>query len=196
MSFPQAIPFLRRFACVAAVAATALLPAAGVRADSAGDQRAQISAMAQQTLQALYAQKPSAERAIRESVGYAVFSDISTKIFVAGGGGGKGVAVNRITGDRTYMTLVTVSAGLGMGVSKSHLIWVFETPDAYSNFVNNGVELGADANLAVNPGAGGGLYDGAFEASPGAWLYQLSDAGLAAELTVQGSKYFKDSGLN
>ncbi len=196
MSFQQAIPFLRRFACVAAVAAAALLPAAGVRADSPDEQRAQISAMAQQTLQALYAQKPSAERAIRESVGYAVFSDISTKIFLAGGGGGKGVAVNRITGDPTYMTLVTVSAGLGMGVSKSHLIWVFETPDAYANFVNNGVELGADANLTVNPGAGGGLYDGAVEASPGAWLYQLSDAGLAAELTVQGSKYFKDSGLN
>ncbi|HQR49672.1 MAG TPA: YSC84-related protein, partial [Steroidobacteraceae bacterium] len=95
-----------------------------------------------------------------------------------------------------YMTLVTVSAGLGMGVSKSHLIWVFETPDAYANFVNTGIEIGADANLTVNPGAGGGMYDGAVEASPGAWLYQLSDAGLAAELTVQGSKYFKDSGLN
>ena len=195
MSFEQAIPFLRRLACLAAVAAAALLPAAA-RADSPAEQRDQISAMAQQTLQALYAQKPSAERAIRESVGYAVFSDISTKIFVAGGGGGKGVAVNRITGDRTYMTLVTVSAGLGMGVSKSHLIWVFETPDAYANFVNTGIEIGADANLTVNPGAGGGMYDGAVEASPGAWLYQLSDAGLAAELTVQGSKYFKDSGLN
>ena len=36
----------------------------------------------------------------------------------------------------------------------------------------------------------------AAEAAPGAWLYQLSDAGLAAELTVQGTKYFKDPNLN
>lgn len=196
MPLQQAVNLVRRFVAAAALAAVTLLPAAGVRADSPDDQRAQISAMAQQTLQALYAQKPSAERAIRESVGYAVFSDISTKIFLAGGGGGKGVAVNRITGQRTYMMMVSVSAGLGMGVSKSHLVWVFETPEAYANFVNTGVELGAGANLTVNPGAGGGLYDGAVEAAPGAWLYQLSDAGLVLELTVQGSKYFKDSDLN
>ena len=196
MRFMQRSRIIAVLGVIGAIALGALLPGSGARADSPDEQRAQINAMAQQTLQALYAQKPSAERAIREAAGYAVFSDISTKIFMAGGGGGKGVAVNRITGDPTYMMMVSVSAGLGMGISKSHLVWVFETQEAYNNFVNTGVELGAGANLTVNPGAGDSLYDGAVEAAPGAWLYQLSDAGLTLELTVQGSKYFQDPDLN
>jgi len=152
--------------------------------------------MANQALTQLYSNHPAAQGVIMNAAGYAVFSDFSTKIFFAGGGGGKGVAVNRVSGQRTFMMMVSVAAGLGMGVQKSHLVWVFETPDAFANFVNTGIELGADANLNVNPGLAGGLYDGAVEVSPGAWLYQLSDAGLALELTVQGTKYFKDSDLN
>jgi len=184
-----------RLAAAAALVAMAMISAAAL-ASSPDEQRREIDQAAQQTLEALYAQQPSARRAIAESAGYAVFSDMSTKIFFAGGGGGKGVAVNRESGQQTFMMMVSVSAGLGMGISKSHLVWVFETPEAYENFVNVGVELGADANLQVNPGQGGGLYDGAVEVSPGAWLYQLSDAGLALELTVQGTKYFKDPELN
>ena len=174
------------------VAGAAVMPSSRALADDAAD----IDRMAQSTLESLYAQKPSAARAVREAAGYAVFSDISTKIFVAGGGGGKGVAVDSRNGSKTYMLMATISAGLGLGISKSHLVWVFETREAFENFVNTGIELGANANLTVNPGAGGGLYDGAVEAAPGAWLYQLSDAGLAAELTVQGTKYFKDPNLN
>ena len=174
------------------VAGAAVMPSSRALADDAAD----IDRMAQSTLETLYAQKPSAARAVREAAGYAVFSDISTKILLAGGGGGKGVAVDNRSGAKTYMLMATVSAGLGLGISKSHLVWVFETREAFENFVNTGIELGANANLTVNPGAGGGLYDGAVEAAPGAWLYQLSDAGLAAELTVQGTKYFKDPNLN
>jgi lipid-binding SYLF domain-containing protein len=184
-----------RLAAAAALVAMTMISAAAL-ASSPDEQRREIDQAAQQTLEALYAQQPSARRAIAESAGYAVFSDMSTKIFFAGGGGGKGVAVNRESGQQTFMMMVSVSAGLGMGISKSHLVWVFETPEAYQNFVNVGVELGADANLQVNPGESGGLYDGAVEVSPGAWLYQLSDAGLALELTVQGTKYFKDPELN
>ena len=184
------------FAAAAALIVMTLSLFAGASAASPDADRAAIDQAAQQTLESLYAQQPSARRAIAESAGYAVFTDMSTKIFFAGGGGGKGVAVNRASGQETYMLMVSVSAGLGMGVSKSHLVWVFESPDALANFINTGVELGADANLPVNPGAGGGLYDGAVEAAPGAWLYQLSDAGLVLELTVQGTKYFKDPDLN
>lgn len=180
---------------VTALVVMALAPA-GAIASTPDQDRADISQMAQQTLDSLYAQVPTARRAIAESAGYAVFSDMNTKIFFAGGGGGKGVAVNRVSGQRTYMMMVSVAAGLGMGVSKSHLVWVFATEDAYSNFVNVGVEVGADANLQVNPGMGGGLYSGAVEVQPGVWLYQLSDAGLSLELTVQGTKYFKDPELN
>jgi hypothetical protein len=32
--------------------------------------------------------------------------------------------------------------------------------------------------------------------SPGVWLYQLTDEGLAAELIAKGTKYYKDDNLN
>jgi hypothetical protein len=32
--------------------------------------------------------------------------------------------------------------------------------------------------------------------TPGVWLYQLSDEGLAVELTAKGTKYFRDDELN
>jgi hypothetical protein len=32
--------------------------------------------------------------------------------------------------------------------------------------------------------------------SPGVWLYQLTDDGLAAELIAKGTKYYKDDNLN
>jgi hypothetical protein len=39
-------------------------------------------------------------------------------------------------------------------------------------------------------------YAGAMSISPGVWLYQLTDDGLAVELTAKGTKYYKDDDLN
>jgi lipid-binding SYLF domain-containing protein len=75
-------------------------------------------------------------------------------------------------------------------------VWVFQNEADLKNFISSGFELGADVNLQVNPGANGGIYQGAAQIQPGVWLYQLSDAGLALDLTVEGTKYFKDPDLN
>ena len=37
---------------------------------------------------------------------------------------------------------------------------------------------------------------GALSVSPGVWIYQLTDKGLAVEATVKGTKYWKDEALN
>ena len=50
--------------------------------------------------------------------------------------------------------------------------------------------------LAQMSGQGSELYAGALSVSPGIWLYQLTDDGLALELTAKGTKYYKDAGLN
>ena len=188
----------RRLAMIgcAALALVTLLPVGNASAASPDETRAGIRNMAQTTLNQLYSLQPSAREAIRKAAGYAVFSEISTKILFAGGGGGKGVVVNRVSGQETFMLMAMLQAGLGVGVTEFHLVWVFERESDLANFVNNGVELGADLNLQVNPGTGGGLFSGAVEVQPGVWLYQISDAGLALDLTVQGTKYFQDPNLN
>jgi len=173
-----------------------MLAGVTARAASPDEQRAEIRNNAMRTLDQLYAAQPSARQAVQKAAGYAVFSEISTKILLAGGGGGKGIVVDTISDQETFMLMATLQAGYGMGITKTHLVWVFETEADLKNFIANGYMLGADVNLQVNPGTGGGVYQGAAQIQPGVWLYQLSDAGLALDLTVEGTKYFKDPDLN
>ena len=42
----------------------------------------------------------------------------------------------------------------------------------------------------------GGMFGGAAAVSPGVYRYQLSQTGLAATLTVGGTKFFKDGDMN
>jgi hypothetical protein len=45
-------------------------------------------------------------------------------------------------------------------------------------------------------GQGASVLAGAVSVMPGVWLYQLTDDGLALELTAKGTKYYKDDALN
>lgn len=156
-----------------------------------------MRAVSQRTLDRLYELQPKARDAVRGAAGYAVFTNFGLKIFVAGGGSGRGLATNNRTGAETFMRMAEIQAGLGMGVKKFSLVWVFETSDKLDQFVNSGWELGAQASAAAKAGDDKGLaLQGALSVSPGVWLYQLTDAGLALELTAKGTKYYKDEGLN
>ena len=44
--------------------------------------------------------------------------------------------------------------------------------------------------------AGGKTVEGAMSVSPGVWVYQNTDKGLAAELGISGTKYYKDKSRN
>ena len=54
--------------------------------------------------------------------------------------------------------------------------------------VNSGWEFGGQTTAAAKSG-GGGAYQGAKSVSPGVWMYQLTEKGLALELTAKGTKY-------
>jgi lipid-binding SYLF domain-containing protein len=94
------------------------------------------------------------------------------------------------------MKMAEVQAGVGFGVKKFKLVWVFETDKALNDFVNSGWELGAQATAAAKSGDKGGSFQGAVAVAPGVWLYQLTDDGLALELTAKGTRYYKDGDLN
>jgi lipid-binding SYLF domain-containing protein len=164
--------------------------------DPLEQQRAELKKMASDTLERLYKAQPSAKKAIANSAGYAVFSNFGLKILAIGSGTGKGVAVNRKTKEETFMRMVEVQAGLGMGVKKFRLIWVFENAGDLDRFVNSGWEFSGQGTAAAQTGGEGSAYAGAMSVTPGVWLYQLTDDGLALELTAKGTKYFKDQKLN
>lgn len=159
-------------------------------------QRTDIHKMADDTLERLYKTQPSAEKAIKKAAGYAVFSNFGLKIFLAGGGSGKGMAVNNKSKKSTYMKMIEVQAGLGVGVKKFRLVWVFEYENDLETFINSGWELGGQATAAAQTSGKGAALAGAMSIKPGVWLYQLTDDGLALELTAKGTKYYKDKNLN
>ena len=158
--------------------------------------RADIRKMEKETLSRLYKAQPQARTAVEKAAGYAVFSNFGMKIFVAGGGSGKGVAVSNATKNATYMKMVEVQAGLGIGIKKFRLVWVFENRKDLDAFINSGWELGGQTTAAAQASGQGAAFAGAMSIAPGVWLYQLTDDGLALELTAKGTKYYRDGDLN
>jgi lipid-binding SYLF domain-containing protein len=164
--------------------------------DKTAKEKAEVRKMARDTLARLYKAQPSAKKVVGGAAGYAVFSNFGMKIFVAGGGSGRGIAISNSTKKETFMKMIEVQAGLGMGIKKFRLVWVFENSKDLDGFINSGWELGGQSTAAAKAGAQGGAFAGAMSIAPGVWLYQLTDDGLALELTAKGTKYYKDDKLN
>lgn len=159
-------------------------------------QKADLRKTVDETLARLYKSEPYAEKAIAKSAGYAVFSNFGMKILFAGGGTGKGIAIDNKTKKEAFMKMVEVQAGLGIGVKKFRLIWVFEKHEDLNKFINSGWEFGGQGTVAAKANDQGEAFAAAISVSPGVWLYQLTDDGLALELTAKGTKYYKDDELN
>ena len=75
-------------------------------AEELTQQKVDIRKMANETLERLYKTQPSAKKAVESAAGYAVFSNFGTKIFLVGGGMGKGIAVNNKAKQETFMKVV------------------------------------------------------------------------------------------
>lgn len=163
---------------------------------SKDQQRAEVRSNTAKTLNQLYKASPSAKGALASAAGYAVFSNFGMKIFVAGGGTGQGLAVHNASKREVFMKMAEVQAGLGFGVKKFRVVFVFENDKAFNDFVNTGWSFGGQATAAASDGKKGGAYQGAASVMPGVWMYQLTDKGLAAEITAKGTKYYKNDDLN
>jgi len=174
-----------------------LLPPLWAQGDVSIEQkRADVRKMAGETLARLYSVQPSAKKAVESAAGYAVFSNFGMKIFFAGGGSGEGLAVNNKTKKETFMKMVEAQAGLGLGVKKFRLVWVFENQSLLKDFIESGWTFSGQTTAAAKLNEEGGAVAGAMSVSPGIWLYQLTDDGLAIELTAKGTKYYRDGALN
>jgi lipid-binding SYLF domain-containing protein len=186
-------------AAIPSFTTVALLFALAVPANASEDkakQQQQIQTATQDTLQRLYKAEPKTKVAIKRAYGYAVFSDLGVKILFGGTGNGKGVAINNRTKHETYMKMVELQAGLGVGVDKFRVVFVFDNQRAFDSFVNSGWEFGGQSTLAAKAGENGGAMAGAVAVADGVWMYQLTDMGLAVDISATGTKYYKDDDLN
>lgn len=159
-------------------------------------QRQEILKKNEQILRQLYAVQPKAKELIEKSAGYATFSNFGMKILIAGGGTGSGVVMDRANQKPTYMNMAEVQAGLGLGIKSFQNIFVFETESAMKDFTNSGWTFGGQVTAAAKYEKDGGAYQDATVVAPGVLMYQLTDSGLAAEITGKGTKYYKNTDLN
>ncbi|MGV0963484.1 MAG: YSC84-related protein [Polynucleobacter sp.] len=159
-------------------------------------QREDILKASNDTLKALYQVQPKAKELVEKSVGYATFSNFGMKILIAGGGTGSGVVIQKDGVKPIYMSMAEVQAGLGLGIKSFQNIFVFQTKAALNDFVNSGWTFGGQVTAAAKYEKDGDAYQDAVVVAPGVLMYQLTDSGLAVEITGKGTKYYKNTDLN
>ena len=158
-------------------------------------QRQDILVKNQAILKQLYAAQPKAKDLIEKSAGYATFSNFGMKILIAGGCTGSGVVISKDK-KSVFMNMAEVQAGLGIGIKSFQNIFVFQTDAAMNDFVNSGWTFGGQVTAAAKYEKDGDAYQDATVVAPGVLMYQLTDSGLAAEITGKGTKYYKNTDLN
>ena len=170
--------------------------ASTVEAASVAEQRKQIDELSAKTLEKLYAKYPHARQVINECYAYATLSNSGVKVLFVGSSHGRGVAVNNQSGERVYLRMKELSAGLGLGAKEYNLIFLLNTREAWENFIAGKIRFGASAEASANDGVSGGTVEGAEYVAPGVWLFQMTTKGLALEATLKGTKIYKDKKLN
>lgn len=152
--------------------------------ETVDSRRQEIDANAQATLDKLFGQKGNARELYDQAVGYAVFS--ATKAgFVVSGGRGTGVVVNKSSGQRTYMRLITGGIGLGVGAQNYDLVVLFQTDAKLNQFVSGSW----DANTSAQAAAGTEGITVMASFIDGVALYQITDRGLMAWADVSGTRF-------
>jgi lipid-binding SYLF domain-containing protein len=164
--------------------------------DSPDTKRDKTRKMARQTLKDLYTAEPTAQAAIQKAAGYAVFDNTGANLLLLSTARGSGIAVHSNTKQETFMKMVSAGAGLGIGVKDYRVIFVFENDKAFTRFLDSGWSGSAQTDAAAKAGKSGAAYSGADEVAPGVLVYQITKNGLALQLTLQGTKYYKDDDLN
>jgi len=163
---------------------------------SPDERREETRKMASATLVELYNLEPACHSIIQKSAGYAVFNRKSADILALSTARASGIVVNSRTSEETFMKMTSAGAGLGLGVEDYRVVFRFETPRALSQFVNSGWDSPQPADAVAKARGPGAANSGAANIAPGVWVYQITKSGLAPQLTLHGTKYFKDDDLN
>jgi lipid-binding SYLF domain-containing protein len=159
-------------------------------------QQDSVRDMAKTTLSQFYTKYPAARDAVAKSSGYSVFSDFGFKVWTLGGARGKGVAVNNATKQDIFMEMLEFQPGMGLGASKFRVVFLFDTPEAFNNFVNSGWEVGVNLMAEAKTKTEGGALAGAVTPAKGVKMYQLDEEGLIVGVSLTAAKYYKDKNLN
>jgi len=149
-----------------------------------------------QVLDELYDLRPEAKQELKRAEGYAVFTNFGLKVLFVGGAAGRGIVHDNKTGDDVYMRMAQANVGFGLGIKDFRAVFVFHDRKVLENFVNSGWSFGGEVDAAVKGADAGAAASGAIRVAPGLRVYQLTENGLALDVGISGTKYWKDGYVN
>lgn len=155
--------------------------------------------MKRETLAELYQKHPEAKAHLQKAAGYAVFSLVSSKIFMLATGNGFGVATDNRTGKNTFMRMVEAGGGLGMGLKSYKAVYVFNDRSAFEAFTKGAWQAGGDADVGAQyegQGVSAGTALTTDELSKPVTVYQFTDKGVSLAAVATGTRYYPDAELN
>jgi lipid-binding SYLF domain-containing protein len=169
---------------------------ATIKGNTVAEQRQFVLDMKDETLARLYDEKPIAKEQIKKAAGYGVFSNINSNIFLLSTGSGYGVVTDNKSGKPTFMKMMTVGGGLGLGLKDYRAVIIFRKLEDMEKFIAKGWEFGGQADAALKSGDKGGAVSLAQSVNLDIIIYQLTESGAALQATLQGTKYWKHKDLN
>jgi len=183
-------------ACLALPAAGDLF---GPKGDSIEEKRAKVREQRDQILAKLYATHPEAKDKIQKAAGYGAFNNKNMNLFLFASGHGYGVVVDNTTKKETFMAMGALGGGVGLGYKDMSVVFIFKNADVMKKFVESGWQFGGEADATAKAGEKGAAAakEGAIDTGANVFeIYQMTDAGVALQATVAGTKYWKDKKLN
>lgn len=162
---------------------------------SVEERRQAVQDMKTEVLDELYGVKPDVRGQLPDSAAYAVFSNANVNLIFASFGGGYGVLHDNRSGMDTYMKMGEIGLGFGAGIKDFRIVMVFHTAEALDRFMENGIAFGAQADAAAIADDQGVAFGGEITVD-NITIYQMTQAGLALQATVKGTRFWEDEELN
>jgi hypothetical protein len=156
--------------------------------------RAELDAMEIGTLARLFVEQPAARDLLSQSAGYAVFDRRQATLLGLTAGFGRGVAVDRESGARTYMNMGTGGVGVafGLGGFATQAVILFERSADFEAFVTTGIDATAEGGTMI----GDERATTGIRFVNGRQVFVLSDKGWKVSGTIAGTRYWPAPGLN
>ena len=196
---PRPASRLLAFIAVALVAFPAAAGIFGPKGDSAEEKRAEARKQRDAILAKLYAEHPEAKDKVTKAAGYGTFNNKSMNLFLLSSGTGYGMVVDNKSDKETFMAMGSLGGGVGLGGKDLSVVFIFKNADVLKKFVESGWQFGGEADATAKAGDTGGAAakEGAVDTGGNLFeIYQMTDAGVALQATVAGTKYWKDKKLN
>lgn len=156
--------------------------------------RQRIDGVATETIAQLLATNPKAETLYYQSFGYAVFDARQVTLIGATAGYGRGVAVVKETGNKTYMSMGTGGVGVSFGIGgfDRKIVVLFEEEALFRQFVDNGYDATAETGAMI----GDDKESQEVRFVNGRSIFVLTKKGWKVSASAAGTKYWKDADLN